>query len=190
MRTFSADLKRHRALRERVTVSGALRLLWEDYGLQALLAYRLGRWAVARRPRPFWWPVLAAALPVYFLASRYVRLVYGIRLDLSADIGPGLYIGHFGNIWLRNCRLGAGCSISQSSRVGPACPGGKGPEIGDRVWIGAHAQVIGDIRVGDGCTVSAASVLTRDLVDQTLCMGNPARAVLRGYDNTRMLNPD
>jgi serine O-acetyltransferase len=190
VRAFIADLGRHRALREQVTFRGALRLVWEDYGLQALLAYRLGRWLVARRMRPLWWPVLVIALPAYFVASRYVRLVYGIRLDLSADIGPGFYIGHFGNIWLRHCRLGAHCSISQSSRVGPEQAEGKGPQVGDRVWIGAHAQLIGDIQVGDGCTVSAAAVLKRNLGEQTLCMGSPARAVLRGYDNTRMLNPD
>src|SRR5262247_3316563 len=76
----------------------ALRLTFADHGLQALLGYRLGRQLLELKEqkrghlrRLFGWPV-------YFLVRNYARTALDIRLELSADIGPGLYIGHFGNV--------------------------------------------------------------------------------------------
>lgn len=152
--------------------------------------YRLGRWLQQKSRNVLWWPLLGAGWLVYVVGSCYVKHALGIRLELSSDIGPGLYIGHFGGIVVRRCRLGANCSISQSSVIAPVVDG-PGPTLGDRVWIGAHARVLGSIRVGDGCAISAAAIVQRDIPEKSLCMGNPARVVLRNYDNSRILNlPD
>ena len=64
---------------------------------------------------------------------------------------------------------------------------GRGPVIGDRVWIGAHAQIIGPYRVGSDATVGAATVVQSDIPDGVLCLGNPSRLVKRNYDNRPML---
>ena len=157
-----------------------------DYGLQALMGYRLGRFLIRSRWRVYLWPMLPPGWVVYFLWSRYVRLVCDIRLHLSADIGPGLRIWHFGGVLLDNCKLGRNCVISQQTQIhagGNAC----GPVVGDRVWVGANAKIIGPYTVGAGSTVSAAATVTRDIPEDTLCMGNPARVVLRGYDNSAIL---
>jgi serine O-acetyltransferase len=161
------------------------RLFAENYGLQALLAYRLGRWLL-RHKRLRWWPVLPAAWIVYYLLSRYVRLAFDIRLELSADIGPGLYIGHFGGLRVTGCRIGANCSVGRLVHIAPAADGRR-PVIGDRVWIGAHAQIIGSYTIGADATVSAAAIVRRDIPERTLCMGNPARIVTRNYDNRSLL---
>jgi serine O-acetyltransferase len=163
-----------------------LRLFADSYGLQALLAYRMGRWLLCARRRYYLWPLLPLGWPIYFLLSRFVRLAYDIRLELSADIGPGFYIGHFGAIRVRRCRIGATCSIGHFTTISPAGDG-PGPVIGDRVWIGVHAQIIGPHRVGSDATVGAGTLIQGDVPEGVLCLGNPARLVRRNYDNRRML---
>jgi serine O-acetyltransferase len=161
-------------------------LLAANYGLQALLAYRLGRWLLRAQRRYYWWPLLPLAWPLYYLLSRYVRVAFDISLELSADIGPGFYIGHFGAIRVRRCRIGANCSIGRLTDIAPA-GGGRGPVIGDRVWIGANVQIVGAYRIGTGTTVSAGAVIRRNIPDKALCLGDPARVVMRNYDNRSIL---
>ena len=162
------------------------RLLVEEYGLRALLAYRLGRYLLRAKHEYYLWPLLPVGWPLYYLLSRYVRAVFDIRLELSADIGPGLYIGHFGAIRVRRCRIGANCSIGRLTDITPAGDG-PGPVIGDRVWMGAHVHIVGSHQIGSGATVSAGAVVRGDVPDSALCLGNPARVVLCGYDNRNFL---
>ena len=183
---FLEDIHRCVGIKHELTVVNAVRTVLRDFGLQALAAYRLGRWLLGARGKSWAWPFLPIGWPIYFALSRYVRLAYDIHLRLSADIGPGLYIGHFGGVLLDRCRIGTHCSISQSTRIHPG-ESASGPILGDRVWIGAHAQIIGAYNIGSGSTISAGAIVTRDIPERTLCMGNPARVVLRGYDNTAIL---
>jgi len=181
---FSADVHRC-ADKYRPRKSLAL-LLADNYGLQALLAYRLGR-LLLRARRSYWsWPLLPAGWMLYYLLSRYVRLLFDIRLELSADIGPGFYIGHFGAIRMRRCRLGANCSIGRLTDIA-ARGDGPGPVIGDGVWIGAHVQIVGNYRIGSGATVGAGTVVRSDIPEAALYLGNPARVVICTYDNRRIL---
>lgn len=161
-------------------------LLARNYGLQALIAYRLGSWLL-RSQRDFYrWPLLPLGWPLYFVLSRYVRLAFDIHLELSADIGPGAYIGHFGGLHVRRCSIGANCSLGRLTHIGPVTEG-TGPVIGERVWIGAHVRILGPYRIGSGATVSAGAVVLRDIPDMALCMGDPARIVMRDYDNRSIL---
>lgn len=161
-------------------------LFAQNYGLQALCAYRLGRWLLPSRRKYYRWPLLPLLWPLYFLLSRYVRLAFDIHLHLSADIGPGVYIGHFGAVRIRRCRIGAYCSIGRLTDIGPAGED-SGPVIGDCVWIGAHVRIVGTHRVGSSATVSACTVVLSDIPERALCMGNPARIVMRDYDNQSIL---
>lgn len=186
MSAFLADLRRHLGKDQTLTFRKALRIMASEYGVQALACYRLGRWLIRSAQRPYLWPVLPLGWPVYWLLSRYVRYGFGISLHLTAEIGPGLYIGHFGGILVSRCRLGENCSIAQSTHIAPDAAG-SGPILGDRVWVGALAQIIGPHQIGNRSTVSAAAVVQRDIPENALCMGNPARVVLRTYDNTEIL---
>jgi serine O-acetyltransferase len=180
---FAADLRR---CAEAAHAQRTLRQLFvENYGLHALLAYRLGRWLLHHK-RFYWWPVLPAGWVVYLVLSRCVRFAFDIHLELSADIGPGLYIGHFGSLHVHHCRIGANCSIGRLTNIGPAT-GGPGPVVGERVWIGANVQIVGPYHIGSGATVSAGAVVQGDVPDGALCLGDPARIVVRNYDNRGIL---
>ena len=183
---FIEDIRRHIGQNRPLSARSAAKAVLHDFGLQDLAGYRLGRHLMQLGGSIWHWPVLPFAWALYFLWSRYIRIAYDIHLALSAEIAEGLYIGHFGGIHVARCRLGRHCSISHSTQIHPG-DSGAGPTLGDRVWVGAHATIVGPFSIGTGSTVSAAAVVQRDIPDHALCMGNPARVVMKGYDNTAIL---
>jgi len=54
-------------------------------------------------------------------------------------------------------------------------------KIGDDVWIGAGAKILGGITIGNGCVVGAGAIVTKDLPPYSIAMGVPAKVV--GYRN-------
>lgn len=164
----------------------AARLTFRNHGLQALLGYRLGRHLQLLQQRRCGYLIRLIGWPLYYLIRGYASAALAIRLNLTADIGPGLYIGHFGNVLIDHCTMGTHCSIAQSTHLKPD-ESGVGPTIGNRVWIGAHAVVAGNFQIGDGATVSAGAQVKRDIPAGALCMGNPARVVMMDYDNSDIL---
>lgn len=87
---------------------------------------------------------------------------------------------------MRGCRIGADCSIHRLTEITPAARG-PGPEIGDRVWIGAHVRIVGPYRIGSHATIAAGAEVRSDLRDGALCIGNPARVMMCSYDNRHIL---
>ncbi len=181
-----SDLRHNASPSSRNPRAASLRALL-NLGSQALLTYRLGRWLRDGTRRPARWLPMFLLWPAYGLLAAYVRLAYDIRLDPSAEIGAGLKIFHFGGMRLRGCKLGERCVLHQQVVVEPGAAGGPGPEIGDRVWIGPHARIIGRVRVGDGATVAAGALVTRDVAAGSLVAGAPARTTLIHYDNSGLL---
>lgn len=163
------------------------RLLWNDYGLQALVIYRFGRWLDRARKHPAGLAMAVLLQPAYQFMAWLVRKAYGINLEQSAEIAPGLAIGHFGGVEVKNCRIGPNCYIGQQVRLEPAHAGGRRLLIGERVWIGAHARISAPVRIGDRATIGTGAVVTQDVPDDCLVLGNPARIAQRDYDNTVFL---
>jgi serine O-acetyltransferase len=184
VRAFLADL--HRYADRPVTRSKLAGVFFTNYGAQATFAFRLGkslRWASRK-----WWliPMALVGWAIYVPLRAYARHALGIRLDLSSEIGPGFRISHFGGIHLSGCKLGSHCTVGHFSHILPG-PDGPGPVIGDRVWIGSHARIIGPYSIGSGGTVSAAAVVCRNIPEKAMCLGNPARIVAHPYDNRSLL---
>jgi len=144
-------------------------------GLWATAAYRVTYWARHRIPFAL---VRKPILIALAFVNKFVEIVTGICIPPSCEIGEGLYIGHFGTIILPSRgRLGKNCSVSQGMTIGLAGQGEKrgAPTIGDRVYIGPHAIVVGKITVGDDAVICAGAVVTRDVPPRGHALGNPAR---------------
>jgi maltose O-acetyltransferase len=92
----------------------------------------------------------------------YTHQQAAIRIGKRCDIGPGVEFipgGHLVGQFDR--RAGAGMA--------------RPIEIGDGCWIGARSVILGGVRIGAGCVVAAGSVVTRDIPDNMLVAGVPAR---------------
>lgn len=51
--------------------------------------------------------------------------------------------------------------------------------IGDNCWIGGSVTILPGVTIGEGCTIGAGSVVTRDIPPHSVAVGNPARVVRR-----------
>lgn len=153
---------------------GALRQILTQQGLWALLQYRLA-FAVhqSRLPHGLKRPILLFCV----LWQKCMEVITGISLPYTARIGPGLYIGHYGNIILSGkAVLGCSCNLSQGVTVGVSGRGERRgvPVIGDRVYIGANAVVAGAITVGDDSVIGANSLVITDVSANSTFVGVPA----------------
>lgn len=118
--------------------------------------------------------------PVARAFLHHYRYKFGIDIPFNTRIGAGFYIGHFSCIFVNeNCIIGDNCNISQGVTVGTANRGARAgnPVIGDNVYIGPGAKVIGAIRVGDHVAIGANCVVTRDVPDHAVVAGVPARVI-------------
>ena len=94
----------------------------------------------------------------------------------TKDIGPGLFIQHGFATIITADRIGRNCWINQQVTIGYSGKPGA-PVIGDNVIINAGAIVIGGISIGDGAQIGAGSVVTKDVMQDTVVVGVPARAI-------------
>lgn len=119
-------------------------------------------------------------LPFAGLLKRHLSYKYGISIPASTRIGPGFYIGHFGGIVVNEaCVIGSNCNISQGVTLGQANRGQNrgAPVIGDNVYLGPGAKVVGNLRIGTNVAVGANAVVTRDVPDDAVVGGVPARVL-------------
>jgi serine O-acetyltransferase len=144
--------------------------------LWAIVEYRYYRWA--RRVRI---PLVNFILRGFgFVWHKSVQTITGIDLHHKAEIGKGLYISHFGGIFLASAvKIGEYCNLSQDVAIGWAGRGDKRgcPVIGDRVYIAPGAKIIGPVKIGNDVAIGANAVVTKDLPDSAVAVGVPAKVI-------------
>lgn len=147
-----------------------------EMALWAIAVFRFGKWA--QRVRfPLLRPVL---LLIYFFLYKIAEAITGIRISAESEIGPGLLIHNFGGIVIRG-RLGRGCIIVQGAQLlSRADAKGEGwPTLGDHVFVGAGAKIIGGVRVGHHVKIGANAVVRTDVPDHAVVLPPECRIVPR-----------
>ena len=152
------------------------RAFLKEQSIWAIWVYRFGRRASMLKPGPnkrfqVW---------LYWLMFRFVELLTGISIDVNADIGPGLRIFHFGNIFVHGrAVIGANCTLRQGVTIGCIGDDGPAPTVGDNVEFGAYAQALGAIHIGDNAKIGAMSLVISNIPSGLSAVGVPARIVFR-----------
>lgn len=104
-----------------------------------------------------------------------IRLGYKYNILIRPNtVGYGLYIPHISGGVILNCvSIGNHCTINAGVIVGRTDKGI--PTIGDNVHLAVGAKVIGNVVVGNNVVVGPNSVVVRDVEDNTVVTGIPAK---------------
>lgn len=111
---------------------------------------------------------------------RRLSLLTGIQINPGTCIGKGLYIPHHGTIVVNpGSTIGEKCYLSHNVTIGKAHTGKRAgvPKIGNDVFIGTGAVLLGRIRVGNNAFIGANAVVIDDVPDDVFVAGAPAKIV-------------
>jgi len=115
-------------------------------------------------------PTLFAAKPLFWF--------FGIEVSKEAKIGPGLRLPHpMGIIIAPGVTIGANCDLYAGTRLVLAHGSRQGPVLGDHVFMGDGAKVVGAVTVGDHAIIGISSVVTKDVPARATAVGIPARVI-------------
>ena len=111
---------------------------------------------------------------------------YGAQIRVGAN-----FFSNFGLTILDEARVtfGDNCFIGPNVSIYTACHStdpqernsgrewAKPVSIGNDCWIGGSVTILPGVSIGDGCTVGAGSVVTKDIPPHSVTVGNPARVI-------------
>jgi len=94
----------------------------------------------------------------------------------DSTLGEGVKIGHFS--YIGNATIGANTNIGAGTITANYDGEKKNPtEIGEDVFIGSDTMLIAPLKLGDGARTGAGAVVTKNVPEDTLVVGMPARAI-------------
>lgn len=90
--------------------------------------------------------------------------LYGIFISNKAHIGKNAVIFH---------------QVTIGSNTLPDSKNQGAPTIGDNVYIGAGAKIIGNCKIGNNCRIGANCIVTKDVPDNCVCVNRGLEILLR-----------
>ena len=120
------------------------------------------------------------------MVSTISRFFTSIEIHPGAKIGRNLFIDHgLGVVIGETATIGDDVTIYHGVTLGGVSPEGlpKGsprhPNVGNNVVIGAGAQLLGAIKIGDGAKIGSNAVVISDVEEGAIMVGIPARKVVK-----------
>ncbi len=137
----------------------------------AIISYRFGHWVETTNV-----PVITTLLRIVAgIIQRLVQMFIGIYISPDAEIGPGLVIHTPFGIIVGPNKIGSHCTIQNGVVLAAGTRG-----IGDNVYFGAGAKVMGGAKIGSNVVVAANSLVLTDVPDNMTVIGVPARIRIPG----------
>ncbi len=148
-----------------VKFTDVIKFIWTYQGFRAVLLYRLSFYLKRKRVK---------ALPG--ILSRLNLTLHGFDIPSSVEIGPGLYVPHPVGTVITAQKIGANLSLISNITIGMRNEHAF-PTIGNNVFVGAGARILGNIVIGDNVNIGANSVIIHDLPDNCTAVGIPAKII-------------
>lgn len=143
-------------------------------GFWAVFQYRIAHFIHSKIK---WQPFRFGLLFIFLVWQKIIEISTGISIPASARIGHSFYIGHFGGIIINaSSIIGNNCNISQGVTIGISGQGEKRgtPVLGNEVYIGANAVIVGKITIGNNVLIGACSMVNSSISDDIAVIGVPA----------------
>ena len=100
---------------------------------------------------------------------------YSVKLGFSIPLnvfGPGLSIAHYGTIVVNHAAtVGKNCRIQEGVNIGATSGSELAPNIGDNVFIGTGAKIIGNITIADDVAIGANAVVVKSIFEKGVTYG-------------------
>lgn len=90
-------------------------------------------------------------------------------------IGEGMWIAHPYSMILNAESIGKNFRRIHCTTLGASKNGI--PTIGDNVSLGANVVIIGGVKIGNNVSIGAGSVVVKDISDNSVAVGNPAKVI-------------
>ena len=117
---------------------------------------------------------------VYRLIYEHYAVKYGVDIGTSTNIGPGFIIRHVGGIAINGgATIGKDVEILQGVTIGYERRGKRqgNPVIGNQVWIGSNAIVVGNIEIGNDVLIAPGAYVNFNVPDHSIVIGNPGKII-------------
>ncbi len=145
-------------------------------GTCAMVLYRLMQWS--RRWR---------LVPLEMLFNKLNGICCQCIIGRGAEFGPGFVLLHSNGVMI-NGDVRGGKNIYVEHQVTIGAERYESPMLGDNIFIGAGAKIVGAVTIGDGARIGANSVVTDDVPPCATVMGVPARIVRISNPEPRAVN--
>ena len=137
-------------------------------GTFAMIAYRLMQMFQRRR-----------LAPLAMLCNK-MNVVFGqCIIGRRAQFGPEFVLVHSQGVVINSAARG-GRRVVVEHQVTIGAEKGEAPVLGDNVFVGAGAKILGGVRIGSDVRIGANAVVVDDIPDHSTAVGVPARVVNAG----------
>lgn len=144
--------------------------------------YRTINFVVAKRKCEKW--SNSFLYGIYWLMYKRLEIKFSCDIPAKLNVGKGLCIQHLNGIVINpDCIIGENCTILNGVLIGNERRGKRAgtPKIGDNVYIGSNATIVGNITVGDDVLIAPGTYINFDVPPHSVVFGNPGIIKHRDY---------
>ena len=133
------------------------------------------------------------------IISQFSRFLTGIEIHPKANIGKNLFIDHgMGVVIGETSEIGDNVTIYHMATLGGISPSinsneqrniKRHPTLKDNVVVGSGAQILGPVTVGKNAKIGANAVVTKDVPENAVMVGIPAKNVRETSDSDENFKP-